>query len=126
MVQGLSLDGHFDGLFSGSSIRLLNSTPDDAKRKPASSRSRVGACVLPQGFPTSLGMFAECPLSRPLDGSELEYLKCQEAIFVQINFAGRMNFMSAVPRPTGRDPRRAWHPALPSTDALGELHVGDS
>ena len=27
LVQGLSLDGHFDGLFSGSSKRLLNSTP---------------------------------------------------------------------------------------------------
>ena len=28
MVQGLSLDGHFDGCFSGSSKRLLNRGPD--------------------------------------------------------------------------------------------------
>ena len=42
----------------------------------------------------------------------LNAVKFQEAIFVQINFAGRMNFMSAVLRP-GRDPRRAWHPPLP-------------
>ena len=67
LVQGLSLDGHFDGLFSGSSKRLLNSTPAICAR---AALSHLGKQI---GFrrPSS---FLLLPIT--LDGARLKAAAC--------------------------------------------------